>query len=73
LKRFSAVALRRMRGQRKRAEGLPNRRTVVNSRPLTEGVVNEFAKSKKLEEIVVSIARLSGLPTTEIERLFLAT
>jgi uncharacterized protein (DUF2336 family) len=46
---------------------------VVNSRPLTEGVVNEFAKSKKLEEIVVSIAGLSGLPMTEIERLFLAT
>jgi hypothetical protein len=46
---------------------------VVSSRPLTEAVVNEFAKSKKLEEIVVSIARLSGLPMTEIERLFLAT
>jgi Uncharacterised protein conserved in bacteria (DUF2336) len=46
---------------------------VVSSRPLTEAVVNEFAKSKKLEEIVVSIARLSGLPTTEIERLFLGT
>ena len=44
---------------------------VVNSRPLTESVVNEFAKAKKLEEIIVSISQLSGLPAIEIERLFM--
>jgi uncharacterized protein (DUF2336 family) len=44
---------------------------VVNSRPLTEAVMSEFVKSKQLEEVIVSIARLSGLPTTEIERLFI--
>jgi len=44
---------------------------VVKSRPLTEAVVNEFAKAKKLEEIVVSIAQLSGLPAAEVDRLFI--
>ena len=44
---------------------------VVKSQPLTEAVVIEFAKAKKLEEIIVSIAQLSGLSTTEIERLFM--
>jgi uncharacterized protein (DUF2336 family) len=46
---------------------------VVKSQPLTEAVVNEFAKAKKLEEIIVSISQLSGLPATEIERLFMGT
>jgi uncharacterized protein (DUF2336 family) len=46
---------------------------VVKSQPLTEAVVSEFAKAKKLEEIIVSISRLSGLSATEIERLFLGT
>lgn len=46
---------------------------VVNSKTLNEAVVNEFAKAKKREEIVVSIARLSGLSTLEIERLFMST
>jgi len=41
---------------------------VVKSKPLTEAIVNEFAKAKKLEEIIVSISRLSGLSATEIER-----
>jgi len=46
---------------------------VINSKPLNEAVVNEFAKAKKLEEIIVSISRLSGLPALEIERLFMGT
>lgn len=45
---------------------------VVSSKTLNEAVVSEFAKAKKLEEIVVSIARLSGLSTLEIERLFMS-
>jgi Uncharacterised protein conserved in bacteria (DUF2336) len=43
----------------------------VNSKPLTEAAVNEFAKARKLEEIIVSISQLSGLPAIEIERLFM--
>jgi uncharacterized protein (DUF2336 family) len=46
---------------------------VVHSQPLTEAAVYEFAKAKRLEEIVVSIAKLSGLSMTEIERLFMGT
>ena len=46
---------------------------VVKSKPLTEAIVNEFAKAKKLEEIIVSISRLSGLSATEIERLFMGS
>src|SRR5262249_40120384 len=46
---------------------------VVKSKPLTEAIVNEFAKAKRLEEIIVSLAHLSGLSTTEIERLFMGT
>jgi Uncharacterised protein conserved in bacteria (DUF2336) len=46
---------------------------VVNSKPLNEAVVNEFAQAKKLEEIVVSIARMSGLSAAEIEQLFMGT
>jgi len=46
---------------------------VVTSKPITEAVVNEFAKAKKLEEIIVSIAKLSNLSTMEIERLLLRT
>ena len=46
---------------------------VVNSKTLNEAVVNEFAKAKQLEEIVVSIAQLSGISTLEIERLFMGT
>ena len=49
----------------KTAEGM------VNSRELTEAVVNEYASAKQLGEIVVSVARLSGLSVFEIERLFL--
>jgi len=43
---------------------------VVSSRGLNEAVVNEFAAEKKLAEIIVSIARLSGLSVYEIERLY---
>jgi uncharacterized protein (DUF2336 family) len=43
----------------------------VKSQELTEAVVNEFAKEKKLAEVVVSIAQLSGLSVDEIERLFM--
>jgi uncharacterized protein (DUF2336 family) len=46
---------------------------VVKSQPITETVVNEFAKAKRLEEIIVSISLLSGLSAAEIERLFLGT
>jgi hypothetical protein len=46
---------------------------VVKSKPLTEATVSEFAKAKKLEEIIVSISRLSGLSATEIERLFMGS
>ena len=46
---------------------------VVDSQPLTETVVNEFARQKKLEEVIVSISRLSELSAAEIERLFMGT
>jgi uncharacterized protein (DUF2336 family) len=46
---------------------------VVASQSLTEAVVNEYAHAKKLEEVFVAIARLSGLATAEIERLFMDT
>jgi uncharacterized protein (DUF2336 family) len=46
---------------------------VVSSKPLSEAVVYEFAKAKKIEEIIVSISRLSGLPANEIQRLFIGT
>jgi uncharacterized protein (DUF2336 family) len=46
---------------------------IVSSKPLSEAVVYEFAKAKKLEEIIVSISRLSGLPANEIQRLFIGT
>jgi uncharacterized protein (DUF2336 family) len=43
----------------------------VGSRELTEAAVNEFAAAKKLGEIIVAIARLSGLSVYEIEPLLL--
>jgi uncharacterized protein (DUF2336 family) len=46
---------------------------VVKSKPITETVVNEFAKAKKLEEVIVAIAQLSGLSAAEIERLFMGS
>jgi hypothetical protein len=46
---------------------------VIKSRPLNEAAVNEFAKAKKLEEVIVSISKLSGLSAIEIERLFMNT
>ena len=46
---------------------------VVASKALSEAVVYEFAKAKKLEEIIVSISRLSGLPADEIQKLFIGT
>ena len=46
---------------------------VVKSKPLTEAAVNEFAKEKKLEEVIVSISLQSGLSPSEIERLFMDT
>ena len=42
---------------------------VVKSLELTETVVIEFAREKKLAEMVVSIAQLSRLSVYEIERL----
>ena len=46
---------------------------VVKSQPLDESVVKEFAKAKKTDEVIVSIAQLSGLSTAEIERLIMGT
>jgi hypothetical protein len=46
---------------------------VVKSRELTEEVVNEFAKEKKLEELMVSIAQLSSLSVYDVELLFMET
>jgi len=46
---------------------------VIKSQPLNEAAVNEFAKAKKLEEVIVSISHLSGLSAIEIERLFMNT
>jgi uncharacterized protein (DUF2336 family) len=43
----------------------------VSSRELTEALVNEFAAAKKLGEVVVSIARLSGLSVYEVAPLLL--
>jgi uncharacterized protein (DUF2336 family) len=45
----------------------------VKSRELSDAVVYEFAKDKKVEEVIVSVAQLSGLSTTEIERLIVGT
>jgi uncharacterized protein (DUF2336 family) len=46
--------------------------SAVSSRELTEAAVNEFAAAKKLGEIIVSIARLSGLSVYEIQPLLLS-
>jgi hypothetical protein len=46
---------------------------VVKSLELNEEVVIEFAREKKLAEMVVSIAQLSRLSVYEIERLFVGT
>jgi hypothetical protein len=43
---------------------------VVSARGASEATVNEFAKEKKINEVMVSIARLSRLSVYEIERLF---
>ncbi len=45
----------------------------VKSLQLTETVVIEFAREKKIAEMVVSIAQLSRLSVYEIERLFMGT
>ena len=45
---------------------------VVREQPITEGLVVEFAEAKKLEEVIASIAELSGLSIAEIERLFIS-
>ena len=44
---------------------------LVKSLELTETVVIEFAREKKLAEMIVSIAQLSQLSAYEIERLFM--
>jgi Uncharacterised protein conserved in bacteria (DUF2336) len=46
---------------------------VVRSQMVSEAAVVEFAKAKRLEEVIVSIAQLSGLSVAEIERLFMET
>ena len=45
----------------------------VKSRKLTDAIVCEFAKDKKVEEVIVSVSQLSGLSRTEIERLIVGT
>jgi uncharacterized protein (DUF2336 family) len=45
--------------------------SAVSSGELTEAAVNEFAAAKKLGEIIVAIARLSGLSVYEIQPLLL--
>jgi uncharacterized protein (DUF2336 family) len=45
----------------------------VKSRELTDAVVSEFATEKKVDEVIVSVAQLSGLSTAEIERLIVGT
>jgi len=46
---------------------------VVKSRELNEALVIEFAKERKIAEIMVSIAGLSGLSVDEVERLLIDT
>ncbi len=43
----------------------------IGSLELTEAVVTGFAKEKKLAELIVAIAQLSGLSADEIQRLFM--
>jgi hypothetical protein len=43
---------------------------LVKARGVSEAIVNEFAKEKRLPELMLSIAQLSGLSVYEIERLF---
>lgn len=45
----------------------------VKSQPLTEAAVGEFARIKKLDELVVAISQMSGIPPSEIDRLFMNT
>jgi|SRR6185312_10753026 len=44
---------------------------VLKLQAITEATVKEFSEAKKVEEVVVSIAQLSGLSVYEIERLFI--
>ena len=36
-------------------------------------IARDLTEAKKLEEVIVSISRLSGLPANEIQRLFIGT
>ena len=63
-------------GTRKKSERLydfKGAERVVGSLELTESVVAEFAKQKKLAELIVAIAQLSGLSVDEIRRLLTET
>ncbi len=46
---------------------------LIKSKEVTDALVHEFAKGREIEEIIVSIAKLSGLSTAEIERLIMGT
>jgi hypothetical protein len=46
---------------------------IVRSRDITEETVKEFAKEKKVAEIIVAIAHLSNLSVDEIGLLFMGT
>jgi Uncharacterised protein conserved in bacteria (DUF2336) len=46
---------------------------VIREQPVTETLVSEFAAQKKMDEVFVSIAHLSGLTPSEIERVFMET
>jgi hypothetical protein len=56
---------------RRRSKDYRTAELAVKAQPLTEEVVKEYAKQLKVEEVIVSIAQLSGLSTDEIERLFM--
>jgi uncharacterized protein (DUF2336 family) len=45
----------------------------VKAQEVTDAVVAEFAQTRMIEEVIVSIAQLSGLSAWEIERLIMGT
>lgn len=46
---------------------------MVRSKPLTEASVIEFARKRRIEEVIVSIALQANFEIGEVERLFLST
>ena len=59
-------------GEKKPPKDYRTAELVVMSRePVTEAVVCDFARAKQLDETVVAIGKLAGIPPQEIERLFM--